>query len=275
MNPAPPVMRTVRFSAAAPRPRMHRGCARGETVRHPAHVLDERRRIDPIAMVGDLHQHRVDQLLVQQPRLKPEVEQLGVLGVVVVLFHFLARVRPVLDGDVPAEVLAGLLHPLGQLEHAELLGELVVDAQLAGVGRVGGGQRDALDRVADVEVAACLAALAVDRQRIADDGLDAEPVEGGPEDLVVVEAGRKPGVERRLVGLEAVDDALVEVGRPEAPDPRREVDVVRVVDLGEVVHRTGRLGVEERVLTGPCGRRSGSPPRCRCRASRTRPSSRA
>ena len=51
-----------------------------------------------------------------------------------------------------------------------------------------------------------------------------------------------------LVGLDPVHDALVEVGRAQAPDPRGEVDVVGVVDLGEVVDRARQLRIRERVL---------------------------
>ena len=109
-------------------------------------------------------------------------------------------------------------------------------------------QLDALERVADVEEAAGLPALAVDRQRVADHRLHAEAVERRAEDLVVVEARAQALVEVGLVGRDAVDDALVEVGRPQAPDAAGEVDVVRVVDLREVVDRARELRVGQRVL---------------------------
>ena len=164
MNPAPPVTRTVRGlerrSGARPRrPRPTRAAGSG-TQRT---FWTKRRRVDPVAR-GRRSSSSIVSISssFEQARLEPELEELRVLGVVVVLLELLARVRRVRDRDVPAEVLAGGLHPLGQLEDAELLGELVVDAQLARVGRVGGGQGDALDRVADVQVAAGLAALAVD-----------------------------------------------------------------------------------------------------------------
>src|SRR6185503_7667760 len=89
MNPAPPVMRTVRATAGPPRsgvdrlPRRHRD---------PADVLDERRGVDLVAMRPDLVQHRVDQFVTEQMRLQAELEQLRVLGVVVVLLELLARV---------------------------------------------------------------------------------------------------------------------------------------------------------------------------------------
>ena len=117
-----------------------------------------------------------------------------------------------------------------------------------GSARVRDGELDALERVADVEEAAGLAALAVDGQRVADDGLDAEAVEHRAEHLVVVEAGEEALVPLGLLGLDAVDDALVQVGGAQAPDPAGEVDVVGVVHLGQVVERAGQLGEGERVL---------------------------
>jgi len=48
---------------------------------------------------------------------------------------------------------------------------------------------------------------------MADDRLHAEPVERRPEHLVVVEARRQTRVQRRLVGFDPVDDALVEIRR--------------------------------------------------------------
>ena len=239
------------------------------------HALEDHVAVDLVPMAVDRVEHRVDELLGEVVRLEAELEELRVLGVVVVLLGFLARVRDALDDDLAAEVRGGVADALGELEDGELLGELVVDPQLAGIGRVGDRQRDALDRVADVEVAARLAALAVDGQRVADDGLHAEAVERGPEDLVVVEARREARVERRLVGLDAVHDALVEVGRAEAPDPAGEVDVVAVVDLRQVVERARRLGVEERVLPAVVVDGQVALLDVDVRACRTRPSCRA
>ena len=55
-------------------------------------------------------------------------------------------------------------------------------------GRIQAGDLDAAHGVANVEEAARLPALAVDRQRMADGGLRAEAVQHRAEDLVVVEA---------------------------------------------------------------------------------------
>src|SRR5215213_6426809 len=206
-------------------------------------------RLDHAAFVAlDRVDDRLDQLLAEEGRLQAEVEQLGVDRVVVVLFLLDPRVLVVLDLDAVAEVLAGLLDQPGQLEDRELLGELVEDAELARLGRVQRRQFDAGEGVANVEEAAGLAAGSVDGQRVADYGLDAEAVEHGAEQLVVVEAGDEALVAGGLLRLDAVDDALVEVGRAQAPGAAGEVDVGRVVNLGAVVERARQLRIRERVL---------------------------
>ena len=86
---------------------------------------------------------------------------------------------------------------------------------------------------------------------MADHRLHAEAVEHGAEVLVVVEAGDQALVASRLLGFDPVDDALVEVGGAQPPDPAGEVDVVRVVDLGEVVQRAGLLREGQRVAPAP------------------------
>ncbi len=113
---------------------------------------------------------------------------------------------------------------------------------------IGDGQLDAGQGVANVEEAAGLAAGAVDGQRVADHRLQAEAVEDGAEQLVVVEAGDQPLVAVGLLGLDPVDDALVQVGRPQAPGAAGEVDVGRVGDLRAVVERARKLRIRERVL---------------------------
>src|SRR5262249_30185983 len=93
--------------------------------------------------------HRLDQLLADLRRSQAEVWPLGVSRVVVVLFLLAPRVVVVLDRDRIAEVLAGRLHQLRQLDPRELLGELIEDTELARLGGIGRGQFDAGERVAD------------------------------------------------------------------------------------------------------------------------------
>jgi hypothetical protein len=190
----------------------------------------------------------------RQRRLQPEVEQLGVGGVVVVLLGLGPRVLDLADLDLEAELLAGLLHLDRELTDREGLGELVVDPHLAGVSGVQQRQLDTGEGVADVEEPTRLAPGAVDRQRVSDDRLQAEPVERGPELLVVVEPREQSVVEQRLVGVDAVDDALVEVGRPESVDPGCEVDVGRVGDLAGVVPAVAASSGTAGCPCGPCAR---------------------
>src|SRR3954468_812465 len=207
------------------------------------------RRLDHAAFVAlDRVDDRLDQLLAQQRRLEAEVEELRVDRVVVVLFLLDPGVLDVVDRNPVAEVLAGLLDQLRQPEDRELLGELVEDAHLAALGWVVDRQLDAVESVADVEEAAGLAAGAVDGERVADHRLHAEAVEDGAEELVVVETGREALVACGLLGLDAVDDALVEGGRAGGPGAAGEVDVGRVVDLRAVVERARQLREGQRVL---------------------------
>ena len=77
---------------------------------------------------------------------------------------------------------------LRQLQHRELLGELVEHAEFAGLGRMQAGDLDAAHRIANIQKAARLAALAVDRERMPDRRLHAEAVQHRAEDFVVIEA---------------------------------------------------------------------------------------
>src|SRR4051794_1304257 len=122
------------------------------------------RGLDGAAFVAlDHMQHRLDQLLAEKGRLEPEVEQLRVGGVVVMIFLLDPGILVVLDLDPVAEVLAGLLDEPGQLDHRELLGELVEDTEVTGLGGRADRELDAPEGVADVEETADLVAAAVDR----------------------------------------------------------------------------------------------------------------
>src|SRR5712664_1017990 len=106
------------------------------------------------------------------------------LCVVIVLFGFDARIRNVIDFDAYAELFRRRFHHSSQIEHGELLGELVVNAAFAlGCGIVA-SDLDAPDGVTDVEETACLTALAVDRERLADSSLHAESIQHGPKHIV-------------------------------------------------------------------------------------------
>ena len=70
-----------------------------------------------------------------------------------------------------------------------------------------------------------------------------------PNTSVVVESGGQPVVVDRLLGLLAVDDALVQIGGPQSPTPTGEFDVVAVMDLRQVVEGARPLGIQHPVRT--------------------------
>jgi hypothetical protein len=82
---------------------------------------------------------------------------------------------------------------------------------------------------------------------MSDRGLDAEAVQRGAEDVVVVESVHQPRIPARFRRGRSVDHALIEVGCPDSPRAAGEVDVVAVVDLGEVVERSRQLGERQPV----------------------------
>src|ERR1019366_9799938 len=66
----------------------------------PVDARQEERFVNALAVAyGDVHQ-RIEQRFGKQVRLEPEDGQLGVLGIVIVLFGLDARVRQVLDFDL-------------------------------------------------------------------------------------------------------------------------------------------------------------------------------
>src|SRR5580698_3011685 len=83
---------------------------------------------------------------------------------------------------------------------------------------------------------------------MSDDRFDAEAIEDGAENFVVIEAVDERFIERDFVGDGAVDHALIQIGGAQAPDFAGEHDVVAVVDFGEVIEGTGLLGKWENVL---------------------------
>src|SRR3954451_16223853 len=244
MKPAPPVTRT----SAIVRPLAAERC-RAQRIRGvaPVDARQDQVHVDLVAVLDRDVDERVEQRVAQVVRLQPEVEQRCVRGVVVVLFSLDPRVLERLDLGGDPELLGGVDDEVGELADRELLGELVEDAHLTRFGGVEAGELDAAHGVADVEVPARLAALAVDGQRMADRGLHAETVERGAQDVVVVKAVDQARVALRLIGDGAVDDALVQVGGAQPPDAAGEVDVGRVVNLRAVVEARRQLRVGQAV----------------------------
>jgi len=110
------------------------------------------------------------------------------------------------------------------------------------------GDFNAAYGVANVEKAAALAAFAVHGEGMSDDGFDAEAVEYGAENFVVIETIDECFVERDFVGDGAVNHTLIQIGGTQAPDFAGEHDVVAVVNFREMVEGAGLLGEREHVF---------------------------
>ena len=93
-----------------------------------------------------------------------------------------------------------------------------------------------------------LSAFAVNGEGMSDGGFDAETIEDGAENFVVVEAIDQRFIEGDFVGHGAVDDALIQISGAQAPDFAGEHDVVAVVDFREVIEGAGLLGKGKNVL---------------------------
>src|SRR5215204_5053592 len=205
-------------------------------------------RVDAVAVLERDVQERVKQAVAQEVWFEAEVEEARVLGVVVMVVLLDARVLDVLHRRLDAELVRGVNNKLGELPDRELLRELVENPHLAALGGVFHGELDASHRVADVEVAPRLGTVAVDRERVADGRLHTEAVEDRSEDLLVIEAVYEAPVALGLLRDGPVDDALVQVRGPQAPDLAGEVDVVGVVDLAEVVPASWLLRERQKIL---------------------------
>src|SRR5579864_885024 len=183
---------------------------------------------------GDVHE-RVQQRVRQQMRLQAKVDQFGVLCVVVVILGFDARVLQVINLHGQAEFFAGGHNHYRKVADAELLRELVVDAAFSASGRIFAGNFDAADRVANIEEAPRLAALAVNCERLPDRCLNTESVQDRAEDVVIVETIDERLIHGGFVGHRSVDYTLVEIRSTQTPNFAAEHDVVAVVNFREVI----------------------------------------
>ncbi len=162
-------------------------------------------------------------------------------SLVEVLFLLYSRIVEVLNLHVQAIRLAGPLDKFGQPVNRVLLGELIQHPEHTWLGGIEACQFHATQRIDDVQITSSLTASAVNRQWMADNCLYAEPIQGCSPHIVVIETRSQSRVESGLSGLDAVDDTLVQIGRSYTPDPARELDVVAVVNFGQVVEGAGSL----------------------------------
>ena len=79
-------------------------------------------------------------------------------------------------------------------------------------------------------------------------GLNTESVQGGAEDLVVVEAIDEKVVAAGLLGQNAIDDTLIQIGGAKSPDAAGKLDVMAVVYFAQVVEGARLFGVGQAVF---------------------------
>src|SRR5690348_3409846 len=163
-------------------------------------------------------------------------------------FGFHPWIRQVLDREAKAQFPPGLLNHVCELQHRELLGELVEHAVFAASCWMQTSQFDATNGVTDIEKASGLPTLSIYGQRMLDRRLHAEAIERGAENLVIIETVHQRRIESDFFGQRAVDHALIEIGCAQPPNLATEHDVVTVVHLGEVIEGAGLFGEGKHVL---------------------------
>src|SRR6266576_1806553 len=99
----------------------------------PIDLRRKQRRVDTIAIAQRDVDQRVDERIGEYVRLEPEVAQLGMLRVVIVRFSLDARVGKMIDFHFKTHLSGYCLNGLGQIQDRELLGELIKDAEFAGL----------------------------------------------------------------------------------------------------------------------------------------------
>mmetsp|Transcript_5088 Transcript_5088/g.19679 ORF Transcript_5088/g.19679 Transcript_5088/m.19679 type:complete len:519 (+) Transcript_5088:15-1571(+) len=213
----------------------------------PVHSRKNESLVDTILVGDDLLQQTLQEFAAHRDWLEAEILKLGVLGVVVVLLHLCARVGHGDDLRIQSNLLTGFRDHSSEFVHGELLRELVINLHLARRRGVVARDLNAAHGVSDVQETAGLATLTVHGHRVTDGRLDAEAVERGTEDGVVVEAVHQVRVHVGFIRGETVDDALVQVGGANAPRLGAEQHVRGVVALGQVIERTTLLRVRQRV----------------------------
>src|SRR5579864_1563774 len=153
------------------------------------------------------------------------------LGIVIVLFGFDARIRKMVNFDVHSQFFADCFYHLREFENRELLRELVVNSALAARGRILASDLDTANRIAYVEETAHLSALAVHGKRLTDGRLYAKAIKHGAKHVIIVEAIDKRFVEGDLVSHRAVHHSLIQIGGANSPNLAGKHDVVAVMNL--------------------------------------------
>ena len=210
--------------------------------------LDEL-QIASVLVVHGKGEERVDQVLAQQMRLQSKLLKLVAAHVVVVLLLLGTRVRDVHLLHVQSELVALGDDNVSNFVDGPGLGDLVEDAHLSLLSRVVDGDLEAPDGVPDVEHSPGLSSLSIHGQRVAEGGLDAEPVGKGSVDTVVVETVDEHRVGHGLLRADTVHDTLIEIRGRNVPGASGEQDVGAIVTLGQVVEGPSLFRVREHILT--------------------------
>src|ERR1700722_76166 len=180
--------------------------------------------------------------------LQAQINQFGMLRVVIVFFRFDSGIGKVGYFHVQTDFRSGFLNDLRKFQNRKSLRKLVVTPALPGRSGIQTRELQATDRIADVQEAALLAALAVPRQRMTNYRLDAEAVQHRAENLVVIKTVDQGFIKRDFVRHCAVNHTLVQIGGAQIPDFTREHHVVTVVDFREVIKGAGLLREREHIL---------------------------
>lgn len=106
--------------------------------------------VDSVLILDREVEERIEEGVGEQVGDEAELDELGVLRVVVVFFGFHPGVRDRHGSNVEPELRSGSRDELRELVDGELLGELVEDPELAWFGWVGDRELDALNCVSDI-----------------------------------------------------------------------------------------------------------------------------
>src|SRR5262245_45183499 len=120
---------------------------------------------DSVAEPQNQIEHGCKCFVGHEMRFEAQIEQAGVRRIIVKLLHLLSRVIDVLDSHGQANALASALHAFGKIVDRERFSELIEDPKLAPTRRIGCCERDALQRIANIKIAASLPPFAINRQR--------------------------------------------------------------------------------------------------------------
>src|SRR5690348_13680341 len=136
-----------------------------------------------------------------------------------------------IDCHSKPQFLCGALYGHCEIQHRELLGELLEYTEFTGSRGIEARQFDATHRIADIKKATRLAAFAVNRQRMPDSGLRAEVIQYCAQHVVVVEAVDQPFIKYCIIRHGAVDHSLLQVCGAQSPDLAAERDIMAVMNL--------------------------------------------